>query len=155
MVRVAGLKRRLQTGLPVRGGDRLTPREQLELIAERTADLVARHAACFVDEVLPKLAAEGIELVRWADLDAAERERLRTLLPGADLPGADAAGRRPGAPVPVHLRPVAQPGRRGARPGRRPGAVRPGQGAQQRAAVRHACDRTTSRGVRGSCRWRS
>ena len=70
MVRVAGLKRRLQAGLPVRGGDRLPLRTQLELITEQTADLVARHAACFVDEVLPKLAAEGIELVRWADLDA-------------------------------------------------------------------------------------
>ena len=45
MVRVAGLKRRLQTGLPVRGADGLTAAEQLALIAERTAELVARHAA--------------------------------------------------------------------------------------------------------------
>ncbi|SCL21133.1 polyphosphate kinase [Micromonospora rhizosphaerae] len=78
MVRVAGLKRRLSAGLPIRGGDRLPLRTQLELIAEKTAGLVARHAACFVDDVLPKLAGEDIRILRWTDLDDAERERLRT-----------------------------------------------------------------------------
>ncbi|PWR13567.1 RNA degradosome polyphosphate kinase, partial [Micromonospora acroterricola] len=78
MVRIAGLKRRLSAGLPVRGGDRLPLRTQLELIAERTAELVARHAACFVDDVLPKLADEGIRILRWGELGDVERERLRT-----------------------------------------------------------------------------
>ncbi|MGC4818968.1 RNA degradosome polyphosphate kinase [Micromonospora sp. DT63] len=78
MVRIAGLKRRLSAGLPVRGGDRLPLRTQLELIAERTAELVARHAACFVDDVLPRLADEGIRILRWGDLGDPERERLRT-----------------------------------------------------------------------------
>src|SRR3954471_11216535 len=78
MVRVAGLKRRLNAGLPVRGGDRVSLRNQLEMITERAADLVTRHAACFGEEVRPKLSAEAIELVSWAELDAPERERLRT-----------------------------------------------------------------------------
>jgi polyphosphate kinase len=78
MVRVAGLKRRLSAGLPMRGGDRVSLRSQLEMIGERTADLVTRHAACFTDEVRPKLSAEGIELVSWGELGPAERERLRT-----------------------------------------------------------------------------
>nr|WP_238161752.1 RNA degradosome polyphosphate kinase [Micromonospora endolithica] len=78
MVRVAGLKRRLSAGLPVRGGDRMPLRTQLELISEQAAMLVARHAACFVDDVLPKLAAEDIRVLRWADLGDPERERLRT-----------------------------------------------------------------------------
>ncbi len=78
MVRVAGLKRRLQTGLPVEGPDGLSPREQLELIADRTAELMARHAACFTADVEPALAAEQIHLLRWVDLDPQERERLRT-----------------------------------------------------------------------------
>jgi polyphosphate kinase len=78
MVRVAGLKRRLQAGLPMRGGDQSPLRAQLERITERTAALVSRHAACFADEVLPKLATEDIQVVAWADLDAPERERLRT-----------------------------------------------------------------------------
>jgi polyphosphate kinase len=78
MVRVAGLKRRLKAGLPMRGGDRSSLRNQLEMITERAADLVTRHAACFAEEVRPKLSAEGIELVSWSELDAPERERLRT-----------------------------------------------------------------------------
>jgi polyphosphate kinase len=78
MVRIAGLKRRLQAGLPVRGGDRLPLRAQLELIAEKTADLVARHAGCFVDDVVPRLVAADIHLIRWAELPVPERERLRT-----------------------------------------------------------------------------
>ena len=78
MVRVAGLKRRLKAGLPMRGGDRSSLRNQLEMITERAADLVTRHAACFGEEVRPKLSAEGIELVSWGELDAPERERLRT-----------------------------------------------------------------------------
>ncbi|GAA2472293.1 RNA degradosome polyphosphate kinase [Winogradskya humida] len=78
MVRVAGLKRRLKAGLPMRGGDRSSLRNQLEMITERAADLVTRHAACFADEVRPKLSAESIELVSWTDLNAPERERLRT-----------------------------------------------------------------------------
>ncbi|MEU8260644.1 RNA degradosome polyphosphate kinase [Micromonospora sp. NPDC048999] len=78
MVRVAGLKRRLSAGLPIRGGDRLPLRTQLELIAEKAADLVARHAACFVEDVLPRLAEEDIRILRWGELDDPERERLRT-----------------------------------------------------------------------------
>ncbi|GID97516.1 polyphosphate kinase [Amorphoplanes digitatis] len=77
MVRVAGLKRRLKAGLPMRGGDRSSLRHQLAMITERAADLVTRHAACFGEEVRPKLSAEGIELVSWGELDAPERERLR------------------------------------------------------------------------------
>src|SRR5262245_61310733 len=77
MVRVAGLKRRLQMGLPLRSPDGLSAREQLELIAERSADLVARQAHCFVHDVHPALAAEGVQIARWADLDRAERDRLR------------------------------------------------------------------------------
>jgi polyphosphate kinase len=77
MVRIAGLKRRVQAGLPARGLDRLPPRKQLEVIAERSAELVARHARCFGDEVAKLLADENIHIVSWDDLDQAERERQR------------------------------------------------------------------------------
>jgi polyphosphate kinase len=77
MVRVADLKRRLQTGLPARSADGLSLREQLAAVTERSADLLARHSRCFAEQVAPALADAGIEIVRWSDLDDIERERMR------------------------------------------------------------------------------
>ena len=77
MVRVAGLKRRLQAGLPLRGGDRMPLRTQLERVTARAAELVERHARCFTEEILPALAAEDIRVIHWDEVAPRERERLR------------------------------------------------------------------------------
>ena len=77
MVRVAGLKRRMQMGLLAPGPDGMTPREMLRAIAERTADLVSRHARCFTEQVAPALAEQHVEILTWAELASEERERLR------------------------------------------------------------------------------
>ena len=76
MVRVAGLKRRAETGLSVRSADGLSPRAQLALIASSTRELAGRQAQVFLDSVMPALAAEGISIIRWADLTEDERRRL-------------------------------------------------------------------------------
>ena len=77
MVRIAGLKRRVQAGLPARGVDLLPPREQLTVVAGRSAELAARHASCFSDDVAKRLADEDIRIVSWQELDPAEQERQR------------------------------------------------------------------------------
>lgn len=77
MVRVAGLKRRIATGLAVPAASGLSPRQELEAIGRRAHELTARHARVFGEQVQPALAAEGITLVRWDDLGEAEQERLR------------------------------------------------------------------------------
>jgi polyphosphate kinase len=77
MVRVAGLKRRLSTGLTVRSPDGLTIREQLVLIAERTRDLEHRHAEVFTKDVEPRLADQGIRILHWEDLAEPDVGRLR------------------------------------------------------------------------------
>jgi len=79
MVRVAGLKRRIATGLAVRAASGLMPLEVLEAIWRRTAELSQRHARVFHDEVVPALGAEGIDLVRWADLDRDEQKECKRL----------------------------------------------------------------------------
>jgi polyphosphate kinase len=79
MVRVAGLKRRIATGLAVRAASGMHPREVLEAISTTVHDLVERHASCFRDQVLPTLSKDGIEIVRWADLDEEEREPLHSM----------------------------------------------------------------------------
>ncbi|HEX6683562.1 MAG TPA: RNA degradosome polyphosphate kinase [Candidatus Limnocylindrales bacterium] len=78
MVRVAGLHRRLQTGLPARGADQLPPRAQLELVAGRTAELMGRHAELFTEVIRPMMDATGIKILSWSDLDRSEHERMRT-----------------------------------------------------------------------------
>ncbi len=47
MVRVAGLKRRIATGVATRSASGLQPREVLEMIWARSRELMARHAACY------------------------------------------------------------------------------------------------------------
>ncbi len=73
MVRVAGLKRRQSTGLGVRSADGLGTREQLARISERTRELVARHADCFLSDVRPALAEAGLRIVLWRDLTAEQQ----------------------------------------------------------------------------------
>jgi len=76
MVRVAGLKRRDETGLTVRSADGMTPREQLAVIAERSQALAERHARAFRDLVQPALAECGIRVLHWRDLSGHQREQL-------------------------------------------------------------------------------
>ena len=76
MVRVAGLKRRIATGLAVTAASGMSPRQVLDAISERAHELMARHSAVFTDQVQPALATEGITLLRWEELDTREQERL-------------------------------------------------------------------------------
>ena len=77
MVRVAGMKRRVATGLALTTPTGHQPREVLELISEESRSLMARQSRCFNDVVKPQLAAEGIFLLGFADLDEIERAYLR------------------------------------------------------------------------------
>ncbi|MEO3887981.1 RNA degradosome polyphosphate kinase [Nonomuraea sp. B5E05] len=78
-VRVAGLKRRMATGLLLRTKSGLKPREELARIGTVADELARRHAAAFHHHILPQLAGEGIEIVRWDDLGREERTELRKL----------------------------------------------------------------------------
>ncbi len=79
MVRVAGLKRRIATGLAVRAASGRLPREVLETIWERASRLSQRHAHVFRDQIIPALVEEGIELLRWNDLDRDEQKMCKKL----------------------------------------------------------------------------
>ena len=79
MVRVAGLKRRIAAGVAVRAASGLMPRGVLEQIWEVAGELMNRHARVFREEIIPALSKEGIELVRWEDLDRDEQRRCKKL----------------------------------------------------------------------------
>ena len=86
MVRVAELKRHVLRGESAAGPDGLTPAETLAAVSERARRLGEEQHNCFLDQLQPLLAAEGIHLVRPKDVTV-EQERFlddyfrRRLLP--------------------------------------------------------------------------
>ena len=76
MVRVAGLKRRIDTGIAVTAASGLSPRQQLRAISDEAHRLQDEHAHYMIDHILPDLAKEQIVLLSWDKLTAAEQERL-------------------------------------------------------------------------------
>ena len=79
MVRVAGLKRRIDAGVAVPSVAGMLPRELHDAILARTHDLVSEQSRVFAEEVRPGLVDEGIEILRWAELSDDEKGRIRTL----------------------------------------------------------------------------
>ncbi|HSL51891.1 MAG TPA: hypothetical protein VK878_22710 [Candidatus Deferrimicrobiaceae bacterium] len=86
MVRVAEVKRRIRAGDLAAGPDGLSPAETLAAISEKVHRLVDAQHRCFLEELGPILASEGIRLVRPKEVTQ-EQERFldeyfhRTLLP--------------------------------------------------------------------------
>jgi polyphosphate kinase len=100
-VRVAGLRRQEAAGLgATRSTDGLTAIDQLARIGERTAILAQRHARLFLDEVVPALAAAGIRLVRWSELDSTQRHALTSLFEDRIFPVLTPLAVDPGHPFP-------------------------------------------------------
>jgi polyphosphate kinase len=79
MVRVAGLKRRIATGIAVRSAAGFEPREVLDQISSVAHELMERHARAFHAEIRPQLAGAGITVVRWDELAEREQERLHEM----------------------------------------------------------------------------
>ena len=76
MVRVAGLKRRIVTGLAVPTNIGRAPTDVLADINRTAYELQLRHARCWNEQVQPELADAGVRIVRWDSLDTADREVL-------------------------------------------------------------------------------
>jgi polyphosphate kinase len=79
MVRVAGLKRRIATGLAVPTNVGRGPNEVLADINAKAHDLQERHARAFLDLVKPDLDDAGIHIEKWSDLEEADRVRMREI----------------------------------------------------------------------------
>ena len=76
MVRVAGLKRRILTGLALPTNVGRAPADVLADINRTAYELQARHARCWAEHVRPGLEAAGVRFVKWDTLDTADREIL-------------------------------------------------------------------------------
>ena len=79
MVRVAGLKRRIATGIAVKAASGLMPREVHDNVLAQSYEVMKQHSDCFNQAVLPALVANGIILLRWEELTVEERTAMTTL----------------------------------------------------------------------------
>jgi len=75
-VRVAGLMEQRSAGVQKTAADGRTPAEQLDEIAIKTHRLAARKERLFLNEIVPALAAQGIRLTDYADLEPRDRAGL-------------------------------------------------------------------------------
>jgi polyphosphate kinase len=78
-VRIAGRVRRMATGLPVEAASGQSPDEILQSALELARRLSVRHARGFSENLLPALADQGIEILRWKELVPDEQARLERL----------------------------------------------------------------------------
>ena len=79
MVRVAGRMRRMATGLPVENVSGLPTDKILERTLDTSREISLRHAEYFHGHIVPALAAEGIEILRWKELSPDEQENMQQL----------------------------------------------------------------------------
>ncbi|MWB97706.1 RNA degradosome polyphosphate kinase [Agromyces seonyuensis] len=76
MVRVAGLKRRIMTGLAVPTNVGRAPHDVLADISRRAHELQERHALAYQELVKPTLAEAGVRVVVWDELQKSEQAHL-------------------------------------------------------------------------------
>ncbi|MFV0405257.1 MAG: RNA degradosome polyphosphate kinase [Propioniciclava sp.] len=79
MVRVAGLKRRIRAGVAVTSSSGIRPKDLHDRVLAEVERLVELQSDTLTRQLLPELAAEGIHLVGWNDLDADEQEAMTQL----------------------------------------------------------------------------
>ncbi|MHB1987077.1 MAG: polyphosphate kinase 1 [Acidimicrobiales bacterium] len=99
-VRVAGLKDQIAAGVRTRSSDGKTASQQLKLIRERCVRLAARQDQVFNERLVPELAAAGVELAHWSDLDDEERSFLLGVFDREIFPVLTPLAVDPGHPFP-------------------------------------------------------
>ena len=77
MVRVAGLRDQVESGMVTRGSDGWTPSDTLEAIAKHVGPSIELQVRVFLDEVSPAMAEAGVRIADMADLDDKDLDFLR------------------------------------------------------------------------------
>ena len=103
MVRVAGLKQQLASGVAEPAADGLLPAEQLSAISERVHALVDSASRLWVEELHPGLLAAGVSVLTRDKLTAEQKAAARTFFTTSVFPALTPLAVDPGHPFP-HLR---------------------------------------------------
>jgi polyphosphate kinase len=79
MVRVAGLKRRLATGIAKKTISGMLPSEVHSSVLAESYDAMKKASETFNESILPALVASGIEMLRWEELTTDEHQAMSKL----------------------------------------------------------------------------
>ena len=107
MVRVPGLKRQLQKEELNPDSDTANPAAVLAAISQKVHELTEEQHACFLDQILPELTAEGIHLVSSGEIGAAQHQFLKEFFSQDPLPYRKSPSRRSGSSVSLSPQSVA------------------------------------------------
>ena len=99
MVRVAGLRRQLESGTLHTTPDGLTAAEQLAAIRERVGALLAEQRRCFAD-LQQELAPHGVRIIGMGELTAGERRAIDEQFESQIFPVLTPLAVDPGHPFP-------------------------------------------------------
>ena len=100
MIRVSALRDQLSADLSEQSDDGLTAREQLMLVRKGVLAMEAEQTACLHEDLLPRLAAAGISIVSWEELDEERKEAARGYFRRNVLPVLTPLAVDPGHPFP-------------------------------------------------------
>jgi polyphosphate kinase len=103
MVRVAGLKQQLASGVAETAADGMLPADQLAAISERVHRMVDELYRLWREELLPKLASHGVAVLTRDKLNAEQKAAARAYFTSLVFPALTPLAVDPGHPFP-HLR---------------------------------------------------
>ena len=74
MIRVASVKRKIDSGLFKANSAGFSPQELIKEISKKTQRLIDRQSICFQESIQPELARHGIEITTWDLLSSDEKK---------------------------------------------------------------------------------
>jgi polyphosphate kinase len=101
MVRVAGLKRQVESGVLECGPDGLTPKQQLDAIHEEVSKLLQAAQNHLRQQILPALQEAGLYIVDYAQLTSEQREGVDKYFIESVFPALTPLAFDPGRPFPL------------------------------------------------------
>lgn len=101
MIRVAGVKHQIESGVLDSGPDGMPPSEQLDAVLDRVSRQVTDQERVLLEEIVPALRAQGIHLSRVSELDDERAERVSERFRREIFPMLTPLAIDPGHPFPL------------------------------------------------------
>ena len=79
MIRVATLKRKLESGVTKANSAGYSPIELMSEISKKTQSLIQRQSECFQSDIRVKLAEAGISFIKWKEQDDEEKNYINKI----------------------------------------------------------------------------